>query len=219
MSEKTKAKVLLAFLEYRAFYREPLFEAWGQHGTLVHALYRAFWEWDLRLENITAKESPANASEIQVNFHLPNWKAVFFLGIGSAGLVVTSPNWSEMELIVKIGRAGLTAILDTSEAQIDRQTVNLAMHLKPEGRPVVDLTSRFAHPETGKFLVATPKGFGFSVYGDQSSFVVDLSASYSDALFVRIARTFGSSIQLEQIAQELSSDEAKFLHILDLKLD
>ena len=219
MSEKTKAEVLLAFLEYRAFYREPLFEAWGQHGTLVHSLFQAFREWDLRLENITAKENPANASEIQVNFNLLNWKAVFSLGIGSVGLVVTNPNWSEVELIVKIGHAGLRALLETSKAQIDRQTATLSMHLKPQGRSVVDLTSKFVHPETGKTLTTSPKGFGFSVYGDQSSYVVDLSASYSDALFVRITRTFGSSVQLEEIAKELDRDEHRVLNILDLDVD
>jgi len=143
MPEKTKAEVLLAFFEYRVFYREPLFEVWGHHGTLVHALFRAFREWDIGLENITAKENPANANEIQVNFNLLNWKAAFSLGIGSAGLVVNNPNWSEVDLIVKIGRAGLRALLETSKAQIERQTVTLSMHLKPQGRSVVDVTSKF----------------------------------------------------------------------------
>ncbi|MBM3838351.1 MAG: hypothetical protein FJ398_10370 [Verrucomicrobia bacterium] len=105
---RTKAEVLLAFLEYRAFYGEPLFQVWGQPGILVHALYRAFREWDVKLD---------------------------------------------------------------------------------------------------------------SVYGDHSSCVVDLSASYVDTLFLRMTRTFGGCVRLEELAQELAEDQTRVLEILELETD
>jgi hypothetical protein len=38
--EKTPCQVLLSFLEYRGFYREPILEAWAQRGALMLSLFR-----------------------------------------------------------------------------------------------------------------------------------------------------------------------------------
>lgn len=219
MAERTPAEVPLSFFEYRAFYREPLFEIWGQHGGLVHAVYQAFREWNVSLENVTGKENPANASEMQVNFNLLNWKVVFSVGIGSAALFVTNPDWSEAELIAKIARAGLEAVVRSSKVEIEKQLVTLSMHLRPKGKSVREITSKYVHTDVGKLIPDRIRGFGFSVYGEESSWVIDLSASHADALFVRITRSFAGSIPLEDIAVELDKDEGKLMDMLQLSFD
>lgn len=219
MAQKIPAEVALSFLEYRATFREPLFEIWGQHGSLVHAVYRAFREWNVGLENVTAKESPANASEIQVNFNLLNWKAVFGVGIGSASLIITNPDWSEAEIIKKIARAGLEAVVRSSKAEIEKQLATLLMHLRPRGKSIHDITSKFVHSNLGKTIGERTRGFGFSVYGEESLWVIDLSATYSDALFVRITRNFNGSVPIENVALELQKDENRLLDMLELNLD
>lgn len=219
MTQKTTAEVALSFLEYRGSFREPLLEIWGHHGPLVHAVYTAFREWNVSLENVTAKENPANASEFQVNFNLLNWKVIFGVGIGSVSFTVANPDWSEVELVKKIGRAGLEAVFQSTRAELEKQSVTLSMHLRPQGRTVRDVTSRFVHADVGKTLAETVRGVGFSVYGEQSLWVIDLSATYPDAIFVRIARTFDGATPLDGIAAELETQENRLLDMLGLELD
>ncbi|MCI0403479.1 MAG: hypothetical protein L0212_08150 [Acidobacteria bacterium] len=220
MAEKTPAQVVLSFLEYRAVFREPLFEIWGQHGSLVHAVYNSFREWNISLENVTAKENqPANASEIQVNFSLLNGKVIFGVGIGSVSLVATNPSWEDVELIKRIGSTGLQSVVGATKGVIDKQLVILSMHLKPMGKQVYEVSSRFVHAEVPKAMGGAVKGLGFSVYADECAWVVDLSAPYPGALFVRLNRIFDGSVPLNDIAAQTEKDENRLLEMLQLSLD
>ena len=63
------------------------------------------------------------------------------------------------------------------------------------------------------------KGFGFCVYGQETIWVVDLSALYADAIFVRATRVFDASISFEQIAALLYKDEVAIFDLLELRIE
>jgi hypothetical protein len=219
VAEKNTAKELLSFLEYRAFYREPIFEAWDRYGAIALALFRAFREWNVGLESISVKPFPTNASEMQMSVDLLNKRFSFVVGLGAGSLFVLNPNWEEVELITKVARAGIGAIRAGTNTEIDKQVLTLSVHLEPQGRSVRDITSTFVSLDASPMLGENIRSYGFSVYTDNSSWVVDASALYAGALFIRLTRVFGPGASFEEIAGVIKTDEDHVLELLRLRLD
>src|SRR2546427_9367977 len=80
MSQSAKtnsAEVKLSNIELRANFREPIIAAWDPQGTLVPALFRAFREWGLSLEQISWRKDPQNAGEVAITLTLLNGRMTF----------------------------------------------------------------------------------------------------------------------------------------------
>src|SRR2546425_12318944 len=110
MSGKTHADIPLSFFEYRAVYREPIFDFHKLYGEVSQAVFRAFREWNVSLENVSHKQNPLNFSEVSTTFSLFGGRLAFNVGLGASGLLVTNPSWSEADLISKIANAGVEAV-------------------------------------------------------------------------------------------------------------
>lgn len=219
MPEKSHADVPLSFLEYKVLFKEPIFEAWDRHSAIVRATYDAFREWNIGLESISGKQQPANAGEIQFTFSLLNGRASFNVGLGFASIFVTNPSWEEAELITKLASRGIEAVRTSTKAENERQVITLAMHLKPMDASIRDLTSRFVRADALSVMGNKVRAYGFSVYLEDSSWLVDSSALYPDALFVRITRTFVPTMSFQEVATTLKKDEDSLLDLLQLRLD
>lgn len=219
MTEKALAEVPLSFFEYRVSFKEPIFEAWERRHEIVRATYAAFRQWNIGLENVTGKQDPANAGEIQMTFGLLSGRMIFSVGLGYASLFVTKPNWEEADLITRVARAGMESLRESSKAQVERQQVTLAMHLKPEGLPVRDITAQFVRLDYPAVRKNQIRAFGFSFYHDEGSWVVDSSMQYPNAMFVRVNRTFAPEMPFEEIASALRKEEDDLLDLLQLRLE
>jgi hypothetical protein len=103
--------------------------------------------------------------------------------------------------------------------QIDKQLVTMAMHLKPRERSIRDITSRFVRLD-GQVPSEPPvRTYGFSLYREDGSWVVDASILDQDALFVRINRTFSAEVALEEISVKGRQEEDQLLDLLQLRLE
>ena len=98
--------------------------------------------------------------------------------------MVTNPNWSEAALVQAIRDQAMSAVQSSKNGVIREHTVTLAIHLRPQGKSLKELTARFRILDAGPGIDDRARGFGFSVYGEDISWLVDLSAVYSDALFL-----------------------------------
>lgn len=219
MAEKIYAEVPLSFLEYRVDYREPIFEDWGQHGSLALALFRAFRNWGIGLNNISGNPNPTNASEIRLTVDLLDRRMSFNIGLGAATFFVINPNWQEADVITRIALAGIEAVRTSTKADIDKQSITLAMHLVLKGHSIRDITSRFVQLDTNLIVGETVRAYGFAVYTEEGYLVVDTSSVYTEALFVRINRSFGPDKSFEEVANTLHKDENNALELLGLRID
>jgi hypothetical protein len=218
MPEKQKAQVLQAFFECRMTYRQPVFDLRTLHSELAPALYQALRKWNVGLENVTWKQSPLNASEIQVVLSLMSGRVAFSVGLGQATLFVSNPNWSEAPLILEIGEAGFCALVDGKKINVDKWQASVWMHLATADQSGKAVVSKFIR-DAGKDTSDDPViAYGFSVYRRDSSWVVDKSVLYPDALFVRINSTFGSDTTLPEIADWLRKEEESVLDSLGLEV-
>lgn len=219
MAERTLAEIPLSLVEYRATFQEPIFVAFERPTLIADALYRSFREWNITFENISWKALPINANDVQIVCDLFNKRMTFTVMLGVVSLLVTNPNWSEVGLVGAVVRAGMGAVQASTSGVTKEQGVTLAMHLRPQGKSIQDVTTRFRAISSGPGIDAGLRGYGFSVYGHDISWLVDLSAIYPEALFVRTSRVFGPSVSFEDIAVSLKKDEDEILEILQLRVD
>ncbi|MGO9060086.1 MAG: hypothetical protein ACLQU2_22300 [Candidatus Binataceae bacterium] len=220
MDQAEKAKPLLAFVEWQAAYQSPNFELSVRGPAIMAAVFNAFKPWNITLANVSAKQSPTNAGEVGIVFSLLNSKVVFNVGIGSATLVVTNPDWSsEEQLVAQIAAAGLQAVQSSTGVAIRQYVISLSMHLKPERRTVREISATFLNVKSPRILSQAIKARGFSVYAEDFSWIVDSSALQEGALFLKMVRSFDPSVAFSDMALALRADQGELLGTLKLTVD
>ena len=181
-------------------------------------MFQAFKEWGVSLSDVSANTNPSNAAEHQTTVELLNRRYAFSVGLGFVSLSVTNPYWEEAERIAKIATGGLRAILSSANAEVAQQTVQIVMHLKPRKYSVHEATSRFISSDVVPIMGDKVLAYGFSIYSEDSTWVVDRSALDKSALFVRLSKSFDSATSFENIADFLNKEQEKALEVLKLRI-
>ena len=219
MAGTTHAATPLSFFEHRAIYREPMLQVPNLYSNVSQAVFKAFHEWNVQLEHVSYKQNPVNLGEISVTFALLAGRIDFTVGLGASHLLVRDPNWSEVDLVTRIAKAGIRAAVDSAGVTVTQQRSTIAMHLKPVSGQIKEFVTGLMRPTEGLLTGEDVLGYGFSLYKQDSSWVVDTSAVYPEALFVRIQRLSGAGASFEQIAATLREDETSLFGLLRLDVD
>jgi hypothetical protein len=213
------AEVPLSFIEYKVFYREPLIHAAKLYSEVTPAVFHAMHPWHISLENVSYRQNAANLGEVAVTFLLLGGRVALTITLGFASVLVRDPNWSEAQLLTDIVRAGNGALFGSRNGLVSaNQRVSVAMHVKPLTGQIKDLLARIVHPSQGVLTDSDVTAYGFSVYREDCSWLVDKSVLYSDALFVRVERVTGATIPIEEIASTLRKDEMILMDLLNLDI-
>lgn len=219
MHRPEKAQPLLAFLEFQAVYGNPNFEFSARSAAVMSAVFEAFRPWNITLANIAAKQNPANAGEVAIVFSLQNSRLTFSIGIGAATLLVMNPDWSQEQVLDQMATVGLQAVRSGTGVTFRQYLISLLMHVKPERRTLREVSADFLSLKSPTISSPTIKARGFSVYADDFSWVVDSSAMYEGALFLKIMRTFEPSVPFLEMAAKLREDQSELLGTLQLMLE
>jgi hypothetical protein len=219
MQQLERAQSLLAFLEVQAVYGSPNFEFSTRGSAVMSAVFEAFKPWNIALANISAKQNPSSVGEVAIVFSLQNSRLTFTVGVGAATLLVTNPDWSQEQLVSQVAMAGLQAVQSAAGVTFRQYLLSLLMHVKPERRTLRDISANFLSFKSPRILSPTVKARGFSVYADDFSWVVDSSAMYEEALFLKMVRTFEASVSFAEMASVLRADQGELLGSLDLTVD
>ncbi len=218
MEAAEKAQVLLAFAEWQATYNEPAFDLSAKAAAIMSALFQAFQPWNVGLSNISGRQNPANAADVGILVSLLNERATFSVGIAAATLIVKNPRWSEAEGLGQIGTVGFEAVEASIGSVIRELSMSLSIHLKPSVRTIYEISKGFVNlpllPPDG-----TVKCYGFSVYGEEFSWIVDSSALYDETLFFKITRRFGRNASFAELVGRIRSDQLELLGMLNLEVD
>ena len=186
MADKIPAQVQLPFFAYRLLFKDPLFDLDQLDSVAAKAAFVAFRPWNVTLENVSLKEDAANMSEEATNFSLLGGKMTFGITPGGCHITVNNPSWSEVGLITDVTTAGTQAVLKSTGAGVERQVASIAMHLSPESAKALDITSKFVKLDLRDVRGAPVQSLGFAVHRDDLVWVVDKSAAFPNALFVRL---------------------------------
>jgi hypothetical protein len=221
MQQAEKAQPLVAFLEFQALYSAPNFDFSTRDSTVMSAVFEAFRPWNIALPNISAKQNPANIGDVAILFSLQNGRLTFSVGIGASTLLVTNPDWSQEQIIAKVAEAGLGAVQSSCGVTFTfrQYVISLLMHVKPEKRALNEISADFLKVQSPIIFTAKIKARGFSVYADDFSWVVDSSAMYDGALFLRMVRSFQPTATFSEMAASLRADQNELLGTLRLTVD
>lgn len=220
MPKKTHADIPLgsSFFEYRATYKQPVFDQ-DFNRRCSGALFHALRNWNVSLQSIYHRQNPTNWAEIGTTFTLFGGRMAFTVGLGSTVFSMKDPSWSEEELVTNVVKAGMPAVLSSGDIALENQSATIAMHVKPISGSIREYVSGLAVPAVPELSGSDVRAYGFSVYRHDSSWVVDASALYPEALFLRIDQFLGPTVSFEEIASKLRNDETRLLDLLNLEVD
>lgn len=221
MAEKIPIEFAYSFLEHKSFSLEPLFgELLGRNSSVVKSLYAGLKEWGLALENIVFKQQVANAGDIQINFNLQRIATTVQVGLAGLTVFVTNPDWSQAGRIIQVSSSCLEAVRGAAKTELASHQLSLAMHIIPKGRSRKEIVERFVRLEHSSIAhLGKIKAFGFSAAGENGILIVEGSALYDEALFVKIVRTFSGETSIPEMASWLKKDEDQVLNLLELQED
>jgi hypothetical protein len=218
MAEKIPAEVRFASLEFRAMYTEPIIHRWNGSGEIAQAVFRALREWNISLDQVSETQFAANLGQVETTFQLLQGRFIFRVGIGSTGLTVWNPSWSETDLIGRISTAGVEAVRTAVPTEFDHHELTLDMHLAPAGRTVRELTGAFVPSVLQKYAGENLHAYGFIVHKGEGLWHLDSSAAYADSLFLRIFRRFPPNTSMDEMAASVRGEEGNFLEVLGLSV-
>jgi hypothetical protein len=216
--DKTKAEVRISSLQYRAVYSKPIIRQWGKSSELAQALLEALSEWNVSLENVTANQFPTNFAQIELSIQqFLQGRYTFRVGLDAASLSIWNPDWAEISTIKRVAAAGIQAVRQTLSIDLSNQDVVLDIHLTPQGRTRLEITSRFL-PSELKQNYDDFEGCGFSLHRKNRLWHIDLSGQFSDALYLRLLRSFGATTSLDEIVLSVQQEETDCLNYLGLSI-
>lgn len=221
MADSVPTRFAYSFLELKTTFQEPLFvPLWTPESPTARSLFLALRDWGASLENVGIRQQISNMNELQLNFNLPRFSTTVQLTVGTMAVFVNNPSWDQAGQIIQIATAALGAVRDSASIRLQNHQLSLAMHLMPSKRTPREITSQFLSIEQSTIAsLGETRNFGFSIYGTESAWIVDASALYADALFVKIVRTFAAETTVPQMASVLEKEEKQLLQLLGLHED
>jgi len=213
MSDTGIADIPESFFEYRADLSVAMFSAWTLPNPLVPSVLGALAKWNVGLSDVTWNNEAKSFKDLQLTFNVAQLDAAIKVGVDSVLFIALNPDWEDAPNLVSAFDEAIKAICKTGNTQVRSQEISLAMHVKPGSTPFVDVMARLVNKE----VLGPGEMYGFSVYRDTSSLVIDKSIRYEKAVFLRLTRRFAASSSFEEIADILYKDELKALDFLGLR--
>jgi hypothetical protein len=215
--EKTQAEIPYGIVEYTASFRKPIIDAWAVPANIVSAVLDALGPFGFGLSGIEVKTNTQKLDEYAIVFRRTPPNVTFTVGIGRLEIVAENFDWTEVEQFVDPARAGIGAVLQTAQAQVDSQQVTLAMHIQLKDRPRQEVTARLLSPMALNLLDGDLKFPGIILLRERCRIIVDASLAHANGLFVRMSREHAANVSFEQIAAALQADEKQFFDTLGLE--
>lgn len=219
---KTQVEIPYGIVEYTARFQEPIIEAWENRDRIVAAVLAALKPWGFMLDGVELKSQGEKLSEHGVIFRRtippspPNPARSIAVTVGTIFVSAANLDWTEAEDFIAAVSAGITAIKETAKPAIQSQHVGLGVHLQLKSGSVSRVTTPLLSSGATKLLDGEIRTAGIILTREKSSVVVDASAVYSNALFVRMFREHPATTTLPQIAEALRNDEKQLFELLRL---
>src|SRR6516162_3618098 len=216
MDENVSVTFPLTFFEYRAAFEEPILELWFSPAKDIQkAVYKALLPWNITFENVILPVQPKNIAEWHITFNLPLLRTSVVIGVGGLTVAVTNPDWSQAVTLSALADAVSGAIKQVATARISGHSRVLAMHMTPIGTDPSAITSRFVHVnQSSVSRLGDLDNFGFSIYGRDAIWTIDVSVGFAKSLFVRLARTYKGDANFSDLVSDTAMDQKAALSLL-----
>jgi hypothetical protein len=225
VSAKIPIEIPYGLFEYTAKFKEPIIEAWEDRSKIVATVLTALKPWGFALDGVEVKSHGEKLGEHGIIFRRtnppspPSPARSIAVSLGTIFISAANVDWTEADDLAAAMSAGITAIREFARPQIESQHVALGMHIQLKASSVKDVTAPLLSGLATQLLDGEIKTAGVILTREQSSLVIDTSAAYANALFVRLFRQHSGQTSLQQIAEILRRDENSLLETLGLEGD
>lgn len=207
MAEPEIANIPESYFEYRGDFQNPLFGWWQQPNHVIEALYQTLKPWNVNLGNAFWEKDAKTVREAQIGFNVEKLSAVIKVGMETATFSSVNPDWEGAEQLISLFDLVMSTIKTAGKAEISAQEALLAMHVRQGNRSVKEVMEGLVSAEK----LGPGQMYGVSVYGDETTLLLDKSQKYTDAVFIRVSRKFSAVAGFDAIAEAIYADEMKAL--------
>jgi hypothetical protein len=220
MPGKVKVTIPYGQLEYTAFFRQPIFEAFAE-APLTTAIMAVLEPYGFSIEGLEYKDHAEKATEQYVLFRrtTPPGPPTHTLTLALNRFVVAAENldWSEANGFITGIRAVTDAIMRVAHAELKSHQVALGIHVQLSEREPREILMPLLSADGLRILQGDAKVPAMFLNFQGGSIYLDGSAGFANALFVRIFREHVDTVRLEELAEILYRDERRVFDVLGLE--
>ncbi len=214
---KAQAEIPYGIIEYTATFKNPILEAWSNPAGLIRAVLSALDSFGFKLEGVEYKIQAEKINERAIVFRRTPPGAVLTVGPGKLLISAENLDWSEAERFISGMNAAMSAIHEVSKYEIASQQLALGMHVQFKAKTQTDVSAPLLSPMALKLMDGEVKSYGIILNRDKSSILIDGSAAFANALFVRMVREHAGEIPLQEVAGRLHKDEETLFDVLGIE--
>jgi hypothetical protein len=217
---KVPVEIPYSLVEYTAKFEKPIVNVWDQRAAIIANVLSALQPWGFTLEGVEIKTRSEKLSEHGVVFRrtIPQTPAMSLaLTFGTIFISAANLDWTEADDFVSAMMTGISAIRESFDPTISSQQVALGMHIQLKAGSVKDVTTPLLSASAAKLMDGGIKTAGIILMREKSSILIDASAAYANALFVRIIREHSADALLPEMAERLRQDEEQLFDVLSFE--
>lgn len=222
MTDKTPVEIPFSQLEYVVTFEAPLMGLVGKLADAIVPFIKALAPWGFVFEECELNLNSPKPRDHTIIFHrlstAPPPAMRVTLRWSSLTVTVDQPDWTEAASLVKLCETVLETVKSVTEVKFSTQQIILAMHIQSATTPRNELTSALLTPVAREIFGGSAiTGQGLILHRADGNILIDNSAGFANALFVRIQRNFDGSIAISHISETLLGDELKLWDVLKLE--
>jgi hypothetical protein len=213
---KIQADIPLGVVEYVIAFKAPIFDAWKELTRLIPAVLANLDPFGFKFDGVEIKQ-PEKLSEHLIVFRRGSGSAFTFnVGVGRMWFYAENLDWSEADQAIPCMGAGIAAVKEVSNCEVSSQTLTLAMHVQFKDKPVASVTAPLLSSAALGLLDGEVKVHGIILIRDKATILIDASAGFANAIFVKIVREHSASTKLSEVAERLRKDEITLFDTLGI---
>lgn len=218
---KSEAEIAYSAVEYTAFFKAPILEAWAVSPLVIKRLLEALEPWGFRLDGVEDKtRGVEKLADWAILFRRTSPVAPGFtisVGLGKLLITIDNPAWTEAENLVATMSAARNVIVEFGRAEIQWQQLALTMHIQIKTRSRKEVTEPLLSPLAFELLDGEVMFPGIILHRQKSSVIIDASVPYANGLFIRMARDHAPERTFQELADVLRRDEEQLFAVLGLE--
>ena len=207
-----QAEIPFGSVEYTIRFKNPILGVWHDLTPLITSVLIALEPFGFNVDGVEIKRQEKLSDNV-LTFKRGKTPAFSFsITVGKMWFYAENLDWSEAEQTIRCINEGTSAVRKESKFEQVSQQILLNMHVQIKDKPISELTAPLlAKPALG-LLDGDVKCHGIILLREKGSVILDGSAAFANAIFVRIIREHAADTPLQQIANELLQDEK---HLFD----
>jgi len=218
MADKAAFEIPYSQFEYRVNLTKPMINLVGKFQDVVLPFVDALAPFGFSFEDTEFQLSAAKPKDHVIIFqqpaHSPPPQMRVALKWSNMTVTVDQPVWESPEVMMSLCKAANKALWEIGRVPMASQQISAGLHVQPKVVPRSALTSGFLTPKVHELLDGKIIGQGVILHRENASIVIDDSAGFANALFIRIQRIFDGAKTIDEITSVLIDDTTKVWEVV-----